>query len=1143
MLNVFSQQRTNYSLLWKISGNGLKKPSYLFGTMHVKDKRVFNFSDSVMLALQSCPRFALEVHPDTVMIKMFAMLQSNDTSRNLEKMFSKDQYDRMAKKFKEKHGYSMGKVDPILLESMMQPDDDKPDDQATFIDAHLYGIARTLNKRIFGLETAESQLDTYASGDAIKERILDMLNDDYATGRASGMDEMVKIYSTGDIDLIYKFAEESGTLDSVITARNKVMVSSMIKYMRDTALFTAVGAAHLPGPNGVIASLRSAGYNVTKVQASFTGIAGKYHVDYMKMNWPVYREEESGCSITFPGTAIKNTLFGIKNVVYPDLANGLYYGLSSTPKGTRDKPAVWKTVIAQTMNNLKANKKNIVLKRTDFLFENMPCAEILLKNASGYMRMRVLLANDRLFSVYAGAKVNHLHQPFVDRYLNSFKSFPIAEKPTQPWVAYSNAQGAFTVKFPVQPQPMVKEVPYKMQTREVKFIINMYISTDTINAKTYLVRYNDYPEGVLRGSRESVFNGLIEDFKEKGKIISGPVKIWKDDYEGREMKFLVNNVYYTTVRIYLRGNRQYILLKEGTLTDEKKANIKDPFFDSFKFIPYAGPVFYAYQPDSSNFKVQLLSKPYILPDSVKNFNTHLTDYITCFSTDPNSGMVYQFEDAKISHYYRVDGVDSLYKSTIEELRDYRDSTIKVDTVTLAGIKGREVLTVDTSSNIKKRTRIFISGEDMFVLTSKSDSPALFDKTSDAFYNSFELKYPSKKIDLASSKAEKICLDLASPDSITRKKAKGALSFYKFKPDELNYVYDALKKNYADDTVAKGARCLLVKQLEAVNNDTTIQVLSALYPGLEGKDQLRGAILETVPRINKKTGYDAYLKLLLTGQALKLTYMYGIFRPFNDSVSFAAEHFGLLLPYLKNDGYRSHIVRVATYIANEKNGKYEKMLRAAYPAITARAMSDLDNYIAIKDSADNKWGIYLYQYFQLMNKVHNEDINEKVTQKYLAHYPKGTYAVDAVIARINNGLPNNQLLVNKFLDSIGSRYDMMQAYADQKQLNRVPLKYKTQDAFAKLCLYQEISTDDYGSPEKIVLLGNIVKNGSVYYVFKYSLPEREEAKQLIAIVGPYKPGATKLNFEKYNAYTGYEVLKTNWRTQAAKMIKPLLEQYK
>ena len=52
------------SLLWEISGNGMKKPSYLFGTMHVSNKLVFHLGDSFYNALKSVQVVALETNPE-----------------------------------------------------------------------------------------------------------------------------------------------------------------------------------------------------------------------------------------------------------------------------------------------------------------------------------------------------------------------------------------------------------------------------------------------------------------------------------------------------------------------------------------------------------------------------------------------------------------------------------------------------------------------------------------------------------------------------------------------------------------------------------------------------------------------------------------------------------------------------------------------------------------------------------------------------------------------------------------------------------------------------------------------------------------------------------------------------------------------
>src|SRR5882757_8400645 len=61
------------SLLWEITGNGLTKPSYLFGTMHVSSKMVFHLSDSFYLALKSVDAVALELNPDTWQGEMVSM--------------------------------------------------------------------------------------------------------------------------------------------------------------------------------------------------------------------------------------------------------------------------------------------------------------------------------------------------------------------------------------------------------------------------------------------------------------------------------------------------------------------------------------------------------------------------------------------------------------------------------------------------------------------------------------------------------------------------------------------------------------------------------------------------------------------------------------------------------------------------------------------------------------------------------------------------------------------------------------------------------------------------------------------------------------------------------------------------------------
>ena len=77
--SIYSQKNTasKYpSLFWEISGNGLKKPSYLFGTMHVSNKMVFHLSDSFYYAMKSVDAVALELNPDVWQGKMVRLDQT-----------------------------------------------------------------------------------------------------------------------------------------------------------------------------------------------------------------------------------------------------------------------------------------------------------------------------------------------------------------------------------------------------------------------------------------------------------------------------------------------------------------------------------------------------------------------------------------------------------------------------------------------------------------------------------------------------------------------------------------------------------------------------------------------------------------------------------------------------------------------------------------------------------------------------------------------------------------------------------------------------------------------------------------------------------------------------------------------------------
>ena len=58
-LTAYGQKATsNNTLLWRISGKGLNAPSYLYGTIHLTDKKIFHLGDSLYAALERTEGFA-----------------------------------------------------------------------------------------------------------------------------------------------------------------------------------------------------------------------------------------------------------------------------------------------------------------------------------------------------------------------------------------------------------------------------------------------------------------------------------------------------------------------------------------------------------------------------------------------------------------------------------------------------------------------------------------------------------------------------------------------------------------------------------------------------------------------------------------------------------------------------------------------------------------------------------------------------------------------------------------------------------------------------------------------------------------------------------------------------------------------------
>jgi uncharacterized protein YbaP (TraB family) len=1142
---VMAQQKGGYTLLWRISGKGLTKPSYLFGTMHVKDKRAFGFSDSVMLAIQNSQAFALEVHPDTLIGKMFETLREKDSTRSIRKLLSKDDYARLAKRFQEKNGYPMGNLDPLQLESMMKPEKKKADDKKTFVDAYLYGVARGMGKSIYGVENAAQQFDEHFGSKAdLKSKLEDLLDEDEEQD-LENTERMTKVYSTGNLESILAFMDENNISNDEIIARNKVMANGMMLHMKDQSLFTAVGVAHLPGEHGIIALLKKAGYTLTPVNASFTGVANNYNTDYSKLPWQTYTEENNGYSIDLPFKPIKtNMLLGVYTTLYADIANDTFFGAFAIKKGSDQKPANQAEVMQSMINRFKADKKNHILSEKPVAVNGLKGTDIVMRSNNNVLKYRLLFDNNYLYCLYGGNDEATVNSAYANRFFNSFKSFKPLAKPNPGWITVKNDTGAFTLHLPGQLKLIEKETPDPSDIHGDPFRMKIYYVTDTVNLENYIIRYNDYPAQKYLAYQGKLFDVLVNEIKAKGTPIGKIKQISKDGYEGREFNFMLSDKYNCKAQIFVRGNRIYLLMKQN-LQEGSKEQPSDDFFESFKFMPYAKQTLMPFKIDDGTFSAAGFSKIKTAFDTAHSHTSFLKAVSDSYSTNPSSGGLYTLEHDVISKYYRIKSIDSLFSYLIPKFVHYTDSLVKKDTILLKGLKGRDFVYQKKGSKEKWRYRVFINNADLFYFFGRMANEELFDENNNAFYNSLTKTGTTPAIDLNTSKAELITKDLLATDTGTYKAALGALSYYKFDKDELPFVYKALDKKYADDTSGKGARTKLIKALAEVNDSKTIDKLTSLFKSPDTDDQLKVNILATIPEVDKKQGYDIYLDLLTNSPELKTDNVYPAFRPLSDSVEYAAVNFKRLLPLLKYPDYRKKLLSITQQMQyTDVKEKYLPLLKTHFTNLTQYAEADLDAYLSKTDTVNNKWFSSGYYYLHLMQSIKNQPVTERFTAKLIRDDHAGNQLYEAVTTRLVNHLVTDQKLVNQLLDSIENRYTLMETLSNEKQLSRVPLKYKSQVEFAKLSLYQSlVNTEDENVPKNMSLLGTLPDKGGVFYVFKYNLPYYDENALYIGICGPYTPGSTKLDFSSYHAYFDGSPKKTNWQQQAKGLMLKLKQQNK
>ena len=267
---------TEKSLAWKISGKGLKKPSYLYGTIHMIPKSEFELPNAIREGLDNVERvtFEIDMKEMTNIVSQMGLITKSFMAggKTLKDLLNAEDYALVKAKMAEKGlpGGMFERMKPMFLSTLFSSEEEEGGaENITSLEMELYKMSKRRKLESDGLETAAYQMAVFDSipYTVQAKMLVDGLRsmDSIDTG-ASQLDDMLRMYREQDITAMQAMIGEDSGMgqyeDILLKKRNQNWIPVMSRMMADKPTLFAVGAGHLGGEYGVVALLRRAGYRV-----------------------------------------------------------------------------------------------------------------------------------------------------------------------------------------------------------------------------------------------------------------------------------------------------------------------------------------------------------------------------------------------------------------------------------------------------------------------------------------------------------------------------------------------------------------------------------------------------------------------------------------------------------------------------------------------------------------------------------------------------------------------------------------------------------------------------------------------------------------------------------------------------------------
>jgi uncharacterized protein len=251
------------SLLWSVISPAGEQ-SWIFGTMHIRDDRVYRFCESLYPIIRQANVYVGEMDLDS---GLPAMEQGPDY--NMRAYFRPPIYQKIRHQLEKSFSLDVSRYDhlhPLMIMSAISQHFLQHDHMVS-MDEHLWDYAKSNHLEVRGLESVEEQMallheippePLYVQIRAISK---------YPSKFRKFADRTLVCYLENKLHLLYSMTKASmhQLRKKLIYERNRKMVERIKAFPTNRSYFITVGAGHLSGSSGIISLLRKAGYKMAAV--------------------------------------------------------------------------------------------------------------------------------------------------------------------------------------------------------------------------------------------------------------------------------------------------------------------------------------------------------------------------------------------------------------------------------------------------------------------------------------------------------------------------------------------------------------------------------------------------------------------------------------------------------------------------------------------------------------------------------------------------------------------------------------------------------------------------------------------------------------------------------------------------------------